>query len=94
MSAETLRTHARALLDNCDIHISPSKVSRLVRDYQRRVEGNGFAFEAFLVNSVQLTAEQRRRALTNPDIARVVAYSDPVGEKATDNVFREQRGKS
>jgi hypothetical protein len=45
-------------------------------------------FEAFLVNSMQLTAQQRRQALANADIARVVAYADPTGETAVNNVLR------
>lgn len=80
MSAESLVKHAHKLLANCGVPMSPSKVSRLVREYKHRVEQNGFSFEAFLVNTVQVTAEQRRRMLANPDIARVIAYADPTGE--------------
>jgi hypothetical protein len=86
ISAETLIKHAHKLLNDSGIPMSPSKVSRLVRTYQRRVEHNGFPFEAFLLNSVQLTAEQRLRALANPDIARVIAYADPTGELALNNI--------
>lgn len=86
-SAETLIKHAHKLLINCGITMSPSKVSRLVRDFKNRVESNGHPFEAFLVNSVQLTAEQRRKALANPDIARTIAYADPTGETAVHNVL-------
>jgi hypothetical protein len=89
-SAETLIKHAHKLLADCGITMSPSKVSRLVREFQNRVAQNGFAFEAFLVNSVQLTSEQRRRALANPDIARVIAYADPTGETAVNNILRER----
>lgn len=88
MSAETLIEHAQNLLRNCGIQMSPSKVSRLVRDFKHRVEANGFPFGAFLVNSVQLTATQRRQALANPEIARVISYSDPTGEKAVHHVLR------
>ncbi len=87
-STETLIKHAHKLLTNCGIPMSPSKVSRLVRDFKHRVEHNGFPFEAFLVNSVQLTAEQRQRALANPDIARVISYADPTGETAVNYVMR------
>jgi hypothetical protein len=86
-SAETLINHAHKLLHACDIQMSRAKVSRLVREYQRLVERNGYSFEAFLVNSVQLTAQQRRRALANPDMARVIAYADPTGEKAVNNIL-------
>lgn len=90
-SAETLTRHAHRLLANCGMQMSPSKVSRLVRTFKQRVEGNGFPFEAFLVNSVQLTAEVRRRALADPDIARFIAYADPTGETAVGNVMRRRR---
>jgi hypothetical protein len=87
-SAETLYSHAQKLLANCGIEMSPSKVSRLVREYRNRVETNGFSFEAFLLNTVQLSAQQRRQALANPDIARAISYSDPTGETAVNNVLR------
>lgn len=90
-SAETLMRHAQELLANCGIQMSPSKVSRLVRTFKHRVEGNGFPFEAFLVNSVQLTAEQRRKALANPNIARAISYADPTGETAVNNVLHRRR---
>jgi hypothetical protein len=90
-STETLIRHAHKLLNNCGVPMSPSKVTRLVREFKRRVEHNGFPFEAFLVNSVQLTAEQRRRALADPDIAKVVSFPDPVGEEAVHNVMRGGR---
>lgn len=87
-SAETLINHAQRLLANCGIPMSSSKVSRLVRQFKRRVEGNGFPFEAFLINSIQLTSDQRRKALQHPDIARVISYSDVTGETAVNNVLR------
>ncbi|OBI43068.1 hypothetical protein A5708_19300 [Mycobacterium colombiense] len=62
----------------------------MVRQFKKRVEANGFKFEAFLVNSALLTAEQRRNALLHPDIARVVSYSDITGETAVTNVNRER----
>jgi hypothetical protein len=91
-SAETLYSHAQKLLANCGINMSPSKVSRLVREYRNRVESNGFSFEAILLNTVQLTAQQRRQALANPDIARAISYSDPTGETAVNNVLRGSGG--
>lgn len=90
-SAETLIRHAHGLLERCGIHLSPSKVSRLVREYKHRVEQNGFPFEAFLVNTVQLTAAQRAQAKLDPEIARVINYADKTGELAVNNVLR-QRG--
>ena len=68
--------------------MSPSKVSRLVREFKHRVEKNGFPFEAFLVNTVQLTEQQRRQVAANPDVARAISYADPTGETAVSNVIR------
>lgn len=87
-STEGLIRHAHRLLADSGVTMSPSKVSRLVRDYKRRVETSGFPFEAFLVNSALLTADQRRRALLNPNIVRVIAYADPTGETAVNRVMR------
>jgi hypothetical protein len=89
MSAEALIKHAQKLLCSSGIEMSPSKVSRLVREFRHRVEIEGFSFGAFLLNTVQMTAEQRRRALANPEIARVISYADPTGERAVNNVLRD-----
>lgn len=89
--AETLIRHAHKLLGNCGIDMSPSKVTRIVRDYKRRVEANGFSFEAFLVNSVELTVQERMKMLSDPEIARVISYADPTGELAVNNVYRAGR---
>jgi hypothetical protein len=51
---------------------------------------NGWTFFEFLANAVQLSAEQRRQALCDPDTARVISYLDPTGETAVNNVRREQ----
>jgi hypothetical protein len=67
-------------------------VRRLVRQYKHRVEQNGFSFFSFLANSVQLSAEQRRKALCNPEIARAISYADPTAEHAVNNVISDQMG--
>jgi hypothetical protein len=86
-SAETLIKHAHKLLDNCGIEMSASKISRLVRTFQRRVERNGFPFEAFLVNSAELTDDERRQALAGPGRRRVKGIpADPTAELAVDNL--------
>ncbi|BCP14851.1 hypothetical protein [Mycobacterium paraintracellulare] len=87
-SADTLIAHAQKLLGNCGVEMSPSRVSRLVRQFKHRVETNGFGFDSFLVNAVQLTADQRRKALQHPDIARSICYADPTGETAIAHVLR------
>jgi hypothetical protein len=87
-SAEKLIRDARIILTNCGVPVGQSRLSRLVRTYQARVERNGFAFFDFLVNSVQVTDEQRRKALADPDVQRVISYADPTGETAVRNVLR------
>ena len=88
-SAESLVRAAHTALNNAGIGMSASKVSRLVRQFQHRVEANGLPFEEFLCNAVVMDAEQRRRVLADPEIARVTKHPDPVGEEAVNNVMRE-----
>lgn len=87
---EDLKAVARTILWNCGIEYGPSKIHRLCCQFVNRVQGNGFDFFDFIANRVQLTAEDRRRALSNPDIQRVIAYRDRTGEDAVNNVLRER----
>lgn len=86
-SAESLIRDAHLALNNAGVHMSPSKVSRLVRQFKHRVEANGYSFGEFLANAVVMNAEQRRCLLANPDIARVISYADPTGEVAVARVM-------
>ncbi len=88
---EALIRGAHLIFTNCGVSISPQRVTRLVRQFKSRVEQNGFAFFDFLANSVQLDAERRRTALSDPDVLRVIAYSDPTGEAAVRNVMKASR---
>lgn len=83
---------AHAILDSCGLEMSPSKVSRLVRQFEARVERNGWSFFDFFTNAIQLSVDDRRRALSNPDVLRVIAYADPTGETAVNNVMRGSHG--
>jgi hypothetical protein len=87
-STESLVRAAHLILGNWGITMSPSKVSRLVRDYRRNVADNGYPFFSFLATAVQLSDEQKRSALMNPEIARAISYADPTGETAVSNVLR------
>lgn len=82
---------AHVILDNCGVAMSWTRVRRLVQTFEHRVQHNGFAFFDFLANSVCLSADERRRALADPDIARVIAYADPTGETAVNHVMRGSR---
>lgn len=88
---DRLIADAHIVLSNIGAPMSPAKVRRLVIAFERRVERNGFSFFEFLANSVALSADERRAALSNPDIARVIAYRDPTGEEAVANVMRSAR---
>ncbi len=90
MSAEHLIRDARIILTNCGVSLGPSKISRLVRSYQARVQRNGFPFFDFLVNAVQVDDVRRRQALAAGDVQRVISYADPTGETAVRNVARER----
>jgi len=79
---------AHTILAACDFRMGQSSVSRLVRRFQYRVECNGWNFFDYFANAMQMTAEQRRQALANPDLARCIGYSDPTGEQAVNNVMK------
>lgn len=87
-TTQDLTVAAHLILNNCGIQMAPRRVLRLVQTFKARVEQNGFSFFDFLANSVCLTAEERRTALADPEISRVIAYSDPTGETAIRNVMR------
>jgi hypothetical protein len=89
-SKSELISATRLILDNCGIAFSQNKIARLVLTFQRRApHGSGHAFFLYLANAVQLSADQQHAVLLNPDIARVIAYADPTGETAVNNVLRE-----
>lgn len=77
---------AHRLLDILDIDMSPSRVSRLVRQFDARIQRNGWTFFEFFANTCQLTVEQRRRAGTDPELAYFLRYADRTGEDAVWNV--------
>ena len=80
---------ARVILDNCGVQFSQNKIVRLVLQFlDRAPRANGHAFFLYLTNAVQMSAEQQQSALLNPDIARAIAYADPTGETAVNNVMR------
>jgi hypothetical protein len=92
---------AHCLLDSLDLTMSPSKISRLVRRYQTHVQPaadgvrpgrwrRGWSFLEFFGTACQLTAEQHRRALANPELAYLLCYRDPTGETAARNVDHER----
>ena len=88
VTPEDLLRDAMRLLDRCGIARSPKWVQRVVRDYSSTIAGTGFPFGAYLLNRVELNAEQRRAAMNDPEVAYLLEYADPTGETAVRNVMR------
>lgn len=78
---------AHKALNSCGIDISPSKVNRIVRRFAANAKRHGLTFHEFLTDAANLTPKQRGQILTDPDLARVIAYLDPVGEEAVSRVL-------
>jgi hypothetical protein len=89
-STEHLIRVAEVVLGNVGAEMSHSRLVRSVRKFQR-VGGRGLDFVYYLANVLGLDREQRARLMTDPDVARVIAYADPTGETAVRNVMRAQR---
>lgn len=91
-STNELVNAARLILDNCGIAFSTNKIVRLVLQFNRVMpDATGHAFFLYLTNAVQMSEAQKVSALSNPDIARCIAYADPTGESAVNNVMRQVR---
>ena len=84
---EDLLRDAMRLLERCGIARSPKWVQRIVRDYTSSIAGTGFPFGAYLLNRVEMNAEQRRAAMNDPELACLLEYADPTGETAVRNVL-------
>lgn len=85
---EDLLRDAMRLLERCGIARSPKWVQRVIRDYASSIAGIGFPFGAYLLNRVEMNAEQRLAALSDPEVAYLLEYADPTGETAVRNVLR------
>lgn len=70
--------------------MSPSKVARLIARFDRAV-GRGRSFHEFLTTEAHLPPAVIRKLLTHPEWHRVIAYHDPTGETAVNNVLRDRR---
>ncbi|QZT65867.1 hypothetical protein [Mycolicibacterium austroafricanum] len=91
-STNELVNAARLILDNCGIKFSTNKIVRLVVRFSRSMpQASGYAFFLYLTNAVQMSEAQKASALSNPDVARCIAYADPTGESAVNNVLRQAR---
>lgn len=101
-SAEKLIRHAHNLLAGNDIALSPSKVSRLVQEFRRKVErAPERPFDAYMVDAIREIREYRTNLAAGQVLApegkgpgqvrhagrRVTAVDRQTGEPATWNVF-------
>jgi hypothetical protein len=92
---QDLVSAAHAVLDSCNLKLSPSKVSRIVRTYQHRVEENGLPFFAFLTNHLELSDEQQGRVAELDYLDyRPFKHPDPIGEHATNRALGTGRRKA
>ena len=82
---------AHLVLAHCQVELSPSKIRRLVHQFEVSVQRNGWTFHEYLFNAANLTADQRRHVLAHQSLARLLSYADPTGEQATNHVLH-QRG--
>lgn len=82
---------AHLALQESGVAMSASKVARLVAKFDR-LAGRGRTFHEFIVREAELPSVAVRRLLAHPEWHRVVAYSDPTGETAVNNVMRGSRG--
>lgn len=72
-----------------DIEIGPSRVARLVHRFKHALRKSRMTFHEFLTDE----ANRDRIMMKDPELARVLSYADPTGERATNNVMRQQRRK-
>jgi hypothetical protein len=79
---------AHKALGACGVEISPRKVNRIVHRFAARAKTHGWTFHQFVSDAANLSPKQRNRLLAQPDWARVIAYLDPTGETAVNNVLR------
>lgn len=82
---EALIRFSNELLDRIGANRSASWVSRTVRAYSHGRHG---LFGTFLLDRLEVSNERRE---TDPELAYLLAYSDPTGETAVRNVMRGRR---
>lgn len=89
-TVEALLRETHALVANLSVRMSPSNITRLVRDYTNLVAGKGVPFGTYLANAVALHADQRHAF---DALYYRLSHADPTGEAAARNVDRERGGR-
>jgi hypothetical protein len=94
LTVQELKDFACLVLDN--IGISPlrygvNRINKIAVRYQARAPHGTFElFFLYLSDHVfEMTAAQRQRALSNPDIYRRISYSDPTGEDVVNPIVQD-----
>ena len=82
---------AHQALAESGVVLSPSKVARIVARFDR-ASGQGRTFHEFIVREAHLPPAAIRRLRSRPEWHQVIAYADPTGEAAVNNVLRGSRG--
>lgn len=82
--AETLIRQARQLLDRWNVPMSHNRVVRLVRRYEREV--NGFSLVDYFANAVQLDEQRCREARRDSEEVSRLTHADPTAETAVRRV--------
>jgi len=77
---------AHAVLSNCGVQMSWTKVRRTVQMYERQAQRYGFDFGRYLDTQVAMSEMQRR--VVADELRKVTAHVDPTGEAAVNRVLR------
>lgn len=82
---------AHKVLADCGVTIGPSRVAKIVRRFSTAIARHGMTFHEFLSDEANLTSVQRHTIIGHPEWFRVIAYADPTGETAVNNVLGGHR---
>lgn len=86
-----IRAAHRVMLD-CGVQVSPRKVNRIIRQFDQTSRRHGHSFHEFLTNQANMPTAAVRKMFAHPEWAPVIAYCDPTGETAVNNVMRGRHG--
>lgn len=86
-----LKSFATLVIANAGIPLGANAINRIVVRFSRRMpNATGWTFFLYLANEIKMSAAQKRAAIEDPEVARVISYSDPTGEAAVANVMRKR----
>lgn len=90
-STDELVNRGRSIVDYFKRSMSTSQILRLVIKFKKRSpHGDGQLYFLFICGEIEVSDQQkqraRERAHCDPEWAKIIGYSDRVGEAATHNV--------